>query len=153
VSSANPNRHEFLTELEFRAWHGALVFTTSTVRAVDEALIAEHGISITEFDVLITLFNAPDQRLRMTQLAQSVVLTPSGLTHLVARLEREGFVQRVVDDADRRSYFAVLTPAGDERLRDARVTHNELVRERLTRQLTERQLDTLGSLWHKIGTV
>jgi DNA-binding MarR family transcriptional regulator len=102
---------------------------------------------------LITLFNAPDQRLRMTQLAQSVVLTPSGLTHLVGRLERAGFVQRVVDDADRRSYFAVLTPAGDERLRDARVTHNELVRERLTRQLTERQLDTLGSLWHKIGTV
>jgi DNA-binding MarR family transcriptional regulator len=153
VSSANSNRHEFLTESEFRAWHGALVFATSTIRAVDEALLAEHGISITEFDVLITLFNAPDQRLRMTQLAQSVVLTPSGLTHLVARLERQGFVQRVVDDADRRSYFAVLTPAGDERLRDARVTHNELVRERLTRQLTERQLDTLGSLWHKIGTV
>jgi len=63
---------------EFSAWHGALQFTNRAMRAIDEALSAAHDISITEFDVLITLFNAPDSRLRMTELAERVVLTPSG---------------------------------------------------------------------------
>jgi DNA-binding MarR family transcriptional regulator len=142
-----------LTRREFRAWHGALRFTTSTIRAVDEALIAAHGISITEYDVLITLYNAPEHRLRMAALAGSVVLTPSGLTHLVGRLERSGFVERVVDEADRRSHFAMLTPSGDQRLREARITHNEVVRQRLTRRLSERQLDRLGSVWARLDVV
>ena len=78
-------------------------------RALDEALTAAHGISLKEFDVLITLFNAPKARLRMTELAERVVLTPSGVTHLVTRLERDGLVSRVVDEDDRRSFFAALT--------------------------------------------
>ena len=56
---------EYLTDAEFRAWHGALRFTDLAIRALDEALVAGHGISIKEFDVLITLFNAPDGRLRL----------------------------------------------------------------------------------------
>jgi DNA-binding MarR family transcriptional regulator len=151
MSSPPSNGHEFLTEREFRAWHGALLFTTRALRATDEALRPAHGISLSEYDVLITLFNAPENRLRMTQLADNVVLTPSGLTHLVGRLEREGLVQRVIDQNDRRSYYAVLTTAGDQRLREARVTQNEVIRERLTRRLTARQVELLGSLWYKLG--
>ena len=144
-------QHEFLSEAEFRAWHGALRFTTGAMRAIDEALDAAHDISITEFDVLITLFNAPDERARMTELAERVTLTPSGLTHLVTRLERKGFVKRVVDPADRRSFFAELTAAGDRKLRESRVTHNEVVRARLTRRLTARQLASLGDLWEAVA--
>jgi DNA-binding MarR family transcriptional regulator len=148
---SRPNRqHEFLTDAEFRAWHGALQFTTGAMRAIDEALVDAHDISITEFDVLITLFNAADARLRMTELAERVTLTPSGLTHLVTRLERKGFVARVVDPDDRRSYFAELTAAGDRKLREARVTHNEVVRTRLTQRLNAKQLAALGDLWHTI---
>ena len=148
---SRPNRgHEFLSDAEFRAWHGALQFTTEAVRALDEALDDAHDISITEFDVLITLFNAPGERLRMTELAERVTLTPSGLTHLVTRLERKGFVTRVIDPDDRRSYFAELTAPGDRKLRDSRVTHNDVVRERLTRRLTDEQLATLGDLWQTI---
>ena len=72
------------------AWHGTLLFTNSTRRVLDEALIAVHGISVKEFDVLITLFNAPEGRLRMAELAEQVVLSPSDVTHLVTRLERDG---------------------------------------------------------------
>ena len=81
--------------------------------------------------MLITLFNAPDGRLRMAELAEQVVLSASGVTHLVTRLERDGLVQRIVDEDDRRSFFAALTPAGQQRLRDSRPTHNEVVREHL----------------------
>lgn len=141
---------EYLTEPEFRAWHGCLSFTNNAMRALDEALSAEHHITIKEFDVLITLFNAPDGRLRMTDLAQRIVLSPSGVTHLVTRLERDGLVRRSVDDHDRRSFFAELTPEGRTRLRESRPTHNEVVRAHLTEKLTAAQLATLGALWDKV---
>jgi DNA-binding MarR family transcriptional regulator len=147
---SSTNRDEYLTDDEFRAWHGSLVFTNSAMRALDEALTAAHAISVKEFDVLITLFNAPDGRLRMAELAQRVVLSPSGVTHLVTRLERDDLVRRSVDDQDRRSFFATLTPAGRRRLRDARPTHNEVIREQLTRRLTPNQLRQLGALWEKV---
>ena len=144
------NRDEYLSDAEFVAWHGILLFTNATTRALDEALTAAHGVSVKEFDVLITLFNASDGRLRMTELADQVLLSPSGVTHLVTRLERDGLVQRIVDEEDRRSFFAALTPAGQERLRDSRPTHNEVIREHLTRRLTPNQLRNLGALWKKI---
>jgi len=141
---------EYLTEAEFRAWHGCLLFTNNVTRALDAALIAAHGISVKEFDVLITLFNAPSTRLRMTALADRVVLTPSGVTHLVTRLERDGLVSRVVDEDDRRSFFAALTRDGRRRLRESRPTHNEVVRAHLTRKLAPNELAALGALWDKI---
>jgi DNA-binding MarR family transcriptional regulator len=79
-----------------------------------------------------------------------VVLTPSGVTHLVTRLERQGLVRRSVDEADRRSYFAQLTRDGHRRLRESRSTHNEVIRSRLTRKLSAKQLATLGSLFEAI---
>ena len=141
---------EYLSDAEFRAWHGCLQFTNNATRELDEALTAAHGISIKEFDVLITLFNAPDGRLRLAELADRVVLTPSGVTHLMTRLERDGLVSRVVDEADRRSFFATLTDAGHRRLRESRPTHNEVVRTHLTQRLTAKQLATLGALWDKV---
>lgn len=143
-------RDEYLSDAEFRAWHGSLVFTNTTTRALDVALSKTHGISVKEFDVLITLFNASGGRLRMAELAERVVLSPSGVTHLVTRLERDGLVHRIVDEGDRRSFFAALTPAGHQRLRDSRPTHNEVVREHLARCLTPNQLETLGTLWTKL---
>lgn len=148
--SRNNAGDEYLTDAEFRAWGGCLQFTNTAMRAIDEALTAAHGISIKEFDVLITLFNAPGSRLRMTELAERVVLTPSGVTHLVTRLERDGLVTRSVAEDDRRSFFAALTRAGHRRLRESRPTHNEVIRAHLTRRLTPTQLDRLGALWQTI---
>ncbi len=149
MSSAKPN-DEYLTDDEFRAWHGCLQLTNRALRALDEALTAEHGISVKEFDVLITLFNAPDGRLRMSELAERVILTPSGVTHLVTRLERDGLLSRTVADDDRRSFFAALTTAGHRRLRASRPTHNAVIRECLTSRLSATQLAALGSLMDRV---
>jgi DNA-binding MarR family transcriptional regulator len=89
----------------------------------------------------------------MTELAERVVLTPSGLTHLVTRLERKGLLHRVVDPDDRRSFFAELTRAGRRRLRESRATHNAVIRARLTRRLTAKQLATMGSLFAALGEI
>jgi DNA-binding MarR family transcriptional regulator len=148
--SSKSSNDEYLTDAEFRAWHGCLQFTNNVMRVLDAALVAAHGITIKEFDVLITLFNAPGERLRMTELSERVLLTPSGVTHLVTRLERDGLVSRAVDPEDRRSFFAALTRAGGKRLSDSRPTHNEVVRAHLTRRLTRAELATMGELWEKV---
>jgi DNA-binding MarR family transcriptional regulator len=148
--SSRDQEGEYLTDAEFRAWHGALQFTNTAIRELDEALTAAHGISVKEFDVLITLFNAPNTRLRMTELAERVVLSASGVSHLVTRLERDGLVRRTADPEDGRSFFAELTRAGQRRLRDSRPTHNAVVRAHLTDRVTPTQLSRLGDLWEVI---
>jgi DNA-binding MarR family transcriptional regulator len=151
-------RHVSLTPIELirRAWGGALQFTTAAPRThprvLDEALVAAHRISVKEFEVPITLFNAPDGRLRMTARAERALLTPSGLIHVVTRLERDGLVRRSVDAADRRSFLAPLTHPGHRRLLESRPTHNEVIRAHLTRRLTASQMATLGALWEAVQT-
>ena len=148
--SSNTDGDDYLTATEFRAWHGSLQFTNTAIRALDVALAAAHGISVKEFDVLITLFNAPNRKLRMTELADRVVLSASGVSHLVTRLERDGLVRRAADPNDGRSFFAELTRAGHRRLHDSRPTHNAVVRAYLTDRVTPTQLSTLGDLWEAI---
>ena len=131
-------------------WHGALQFTNTAIRALDEALVAAHGISVKEFDVLITLFNAPNGKLRMTELGERVVLSASGVSHLVTRLERDGPcaaapTPRTVAASSRNS-----TRAGHRRLHDSRPTHNAVVRAQLTGRVTATQLSRLGDLWEAI---
>ena len=128
---ASGEEHEFLDPDEYGAWNALLELTQATLRAVDTALQKGAGLSVTEFDVLITLYNAPERRLGMSALAQSALLSPSGLTHLVTRLERHGLILRVVDPSDGRKFYAVLTPAGEERLRLARPAHNAVLRASL----------------------
>jgi DNA-binding MarR family transcriptional regulator len=108
-------------------------------------------MAVTDFDVLIALFNAPDQRLGMSELAERVLLSPAGTTHLVTRLERDGFVRRQVDPTDRRKWFTVLTDDGDRALQAARVTHNDVLRRTLfaATSLTERR--ALCRLWERLS--
>lgn len=89
---------------------------------LDRDLRQGHDLSVTEFDILITLHNVPEHRLRMSSLGEQVMLSPAGVTHLVTRLERDGLVRREVDPSDRRKWYTVLTSAGDEALRAARRT-------------------------------
>jgi DNA-binding MarR family transcriptional regulator len=119
------------------------------MRDLDGSLLASHHISVREFDVLITLFNAPDRRLRMTELAQRVMLSPSGLTRLAERLERAGLVAREADRSDARSFHTVLTDPGAQRLDEARTTHNAVIRAHLTNRLSVEELRELGAIWEK----
>jgi len=138
------------SDQELAAWHGMLTVYSRIMRDSDRGLLESHGISTREFDVLITLFNAPDRRLRMTELAQQVMLSPSGLTRLVERLERARLVERRNDPSDARSFSAVLTDQGLQRLGEARATHNAVIRAHLTDRLTEQELRQLGGIWRKV---
>src|SRR5690348_248876 len=111
MARARGNGHEFLEPEEYGAWNAILTLTQTVLRELDDSLREQADLSVSEFDVLITLFNAPDQRLGMTALAKDVMLSPSGLTHLVTRMERDGLLVREVDPDDRRKFYTTLTNA------------------------------------------
>jgi DNA-binding MarR family transcriptional regulator len=150
VGSSRAEQHEFLAPDEWQSFSGLLMLHRSVLAELDARLRGAHNLTVSEFDVLITLYNAPSSRLRMTVLAERVLLSPAGMTHLVTRLERDGLVRREVDPADGRKWFAVLTDAGDRALREARVTHNDVLRETFLAQTSTRERQTLRRIWDRL---
>jgi len=100
-------------------------------------------MALTDYDVLVQLANADDHRLRMSELADRLLLSRSGATRLVDRLVAEGLVERVMCDVDRRGQWASLTDAGYERLRQAAPTHLRGVAEHFLDRLSADELATL----------
>jgi DNA-binding MarR family transcriptional regulator len=143
--------HDFLEPEEWEAWGALMLLHRSVLRELDDDLRRQHGLAVTEFDVLITLFNAPDQRLRMSVLADRVMLSPAGATHLVTRLERDRLLRREVDPADGRKWFAVLTDDGDRMLQDARRTHNDVLRRTLLASTSSADRATLRRIWRRLS--
>ena len=105
-----------LDERELRAWRGMLRAHAALTKALDADLDSAHGLPLSSYEVLLYLNDAPDRRLRMRDLAASVILSRSGLTRLADRLEREGLIRRESCPSDARGAYAVLTPAGAEML-------------------------------------
>lgn len=144
--------HEFLESEEWESWGALMLLHRSVLRELDGDLRREHGLAVTEFDVLITLFNAPDNRLRMSVLADRVLLSPAGATHLVTRLERDRLLRREADPADGRKWFAVLTEDGDRMLQGARRTHNNVLRRTLLASTSTADRTTLRRIWRRLST-
>jgi DNA-binding MarR family transcriptional regulator len=151
VRTSRPGDHEFLEADEWQGWNALLMVNRTVLQSLDAALRQAHGIAVTEFDVLITLFNAPDRRLRMTALSEHALLSPAGTTHVVTRLERDGLVRREADPSDGRKWFTVLTEKGDQVLRNARATHNAVVRESFTAMTTPAERRTMQKLWERLS--
>jgi DNA-binding MarR family transcriptional regulator len=110
---------------------------------LETALLAEQRLSLAAYDVLLQLGDAPEFSLRMTELAEAVLLSRSGLTRLVDRLERAGLVRRSRVREDGRGVAATLTDRGLERLRTASSTHNAGVKEHFSDRLDEEDLNQL----------
>lgn len=105
------------------AWRALIHAHARLIRRMDEELQAAHGISLAEYDALLQLANAPGRRLRMSVLAERVLLSRSGITRLVDRLVADRMVERSACPTDARGAEAALTPAGLDRLRTASRTH------------------------------
>jgi DNA-binding MarR family transcriptional regulator len=139
-----------LTAEELGAWRGLLRVHSALVKALDAELVAEHDLPLTSYEVLITLQAAPDRRRRMAELADRVLLSRSGMTRLVDRLERDGLLERDTCTSDGRGTYAVLTDKGEALLGEARRTHLDGVRERFLRHFTTAELTQLGERWDRV---
>jgi DNA-binding MarR family transcriptional regulator len=140
-----------LDPAELGAWRGFLRVHSQLSKALDAELIREHDLPLTQYEVLLFLHDAPEGRLRMSELADGVLLSRSGLTRLVDRMERDGLLRREPCEEDARGYFAVITDAGRERFGRARATHLDGVRERFLAHFSREELGTLAELWERVA--
>jgi DNA-binding MarR family transcriptional regulator len=150
MSAIDHSTSASLSGRELRAWRGLLRAHASLVKALDAQMEAAHGLPLTSYEVLLALADAEEGRMRMHDIASTVLLSRSGLTRLVDRLERDGLVQRASCECDARGSYAVLTDAGREKLADARATHLAGVRALFLRHFADDELDALGEMWSRV---
>jgi DNA-binding MarR family transcriptional regulator len=135
---------EPLTPVEEAAWRALGRAVLVIPRVLDAELLATEGLNMTEYSVLMNLSEAPDRSLRMSELANYVSITVSGLTRVVQRLSGQGLVERVRAESDGRGQVAVLTDAGLARLRQAWPTHLAGVRRHVMDHLAGLDLAALA---------
>jgi DNA-binding MarR family transcriptional regulator len=150
ISTTAATRAERLDERELRAWRGLLRMHATLTKALDAELDAAHGLPLSSYEVLLHLNDAEGRRMRMSDLADTVILSRSGLTRLVDRLEREGLIERQSCPSDARGSFASLTPTGRRKLAAARATHLAGVRSMFLDHFTAEEQELLGAAWERV---
>jgi DNA-binding MarR family transcriptional regulator len=138
------------TTPELTAWVGLLRGHATTTRRFNAELVAEHGLTLNDYEVLLHLSRADDRRLRRVDLAERVLLTPSGITRLLEGLERAGFVERAACDSDARVTYAQLTDAGEEKLLEAAESHVGAIRLFFRDRFSREELVALGGLLERL---
>jgi DNA-binding MarR family transcriptional regulator len=128
------------------AWKHLLRTHSALTRQMDADLIASHGLTLSDYEVLLRLAQAPDRRLRRVDLAQGVLLTQSGITRLLAGLENAALVTRASCASDGRVVYAELTESGYVKLREASETHLEGIEELFSSRFSTAELETLAEL-------
>ena len=136
----------WLTDREQTVWRRYLAATRLVESEIDRQLQRDAGLPATYFEILVALSEAPDHTLRMSELADFLRFSRSRLSHAVAKLERQGWIERTECPSDKRGSFAVLTESGFEVLRAAVPGHVEQVRKVLFDVLGPDQLDQLGDI-------
>jgi DNA-binding MarR family transcriptional regulator len=142
---------EELTPRELAAWRGMLRTHRDVVARLDAELEREHGLPLTSYEVLIYLADAPGGKLRMGELAGVLLLSRSGLTRLVDRLERQGLVARERCEDDARGFNAVITDPGRRKLETVRPEHLAGVRRHFLDRLTTEDQEALARAWQRVG--
>jgi len=132
------------------AWRSFLRTHNQLLRQLEHQLQAHGKIALGGYDVLVQLAEAPDNRLRMSELAEAVLLSRSGLTRLVDRLQKDGLVERQPDPGDARGMYTVLTGKGRDSLRDASRVHLAGVSDLVLTRLSEAELRQLQALMVKL---
>ena len=144
-------RLEGLQGADLGSWGGFLRAYAKVVGRLDSEMRDAHGLSLSAYEVLMRLGRSEEQRLRMCDLVASVLLTPSGITRVVDRLEREGLVTRCGDERDGRGRFAVLTEKGYAKLVEAQRTHLAGVRAAFLERLSPGEREQLAAIWQRLG--
>jgi DNA-binding MarR family transcriptional regulator len=140
----------WLNDEEQRVWRAYLGSTGRLFALLEAELQKDSGLSHAHYEVMVRLSEAPDRRLRMSELAHSSMFTRSGLSHAVDRLEKLGWIRRENCPTDRRGAFAVLTDDGFAALEAAAPEHVECVRRHVFDQLTESEQAQLKAISQKL---
>ncbi|MFI7242913.1 MarR family winged helix-turn-helix transcriptional regulator [Streptomyces qinglanensis] len=141
----------WLDEREMAAWQGFLEATSRVSRHLEQQLKEDAGLSHPHYEILVRLAAAPDGEVRMTDLAEGLFTSKSGLTYQVGQLEKRGLVERHSCPTDVRGVLAALTPEGRDVLRAAAPGHVAAVRAALIDVLEPDELDVVARALGRVG--
>lgn len=140
---------KWLTEVEQQAWRNYILTAHDLAMAL-EADLAPHGLTGGDYEVLVWLSEAEENRMRMCDLAQALQLSPSGLTRRLDGMVKNGWVERASCASDRRVMYAHLTATGRAKMEEAAPTHVASVRKHVIEPLGADGLQELGQLFGKV---
>jgi DNA-binding MarR family transcriptional regulator len=132
------------------AWARLLQAHASTTRALSGSLLAEHGLTLNDYEALLRLARAEDGRMRRVDLAEELTLTASGVTRLLDGLEAAGYVERGSCSTDRRVVYAVITDVGRDKLETASESHIAEVRALFDERFGPDELEQLAALLSRL---
>lgn len=135
---------------EMSAWESVIRTVGSLLKTFEQELQAARGLPLAWYDVLIQLSTAPEGRLRMQALADTVILSRSGLTRLIDRMENAGLVRREPSQEDRRGYYAILTDEGRRVFLRAKPVHEGGIHDHFTRHLNDTDLQAVAAAFAKV---
>ena len=133
-------------QTELTAWVRFLRAHAAITRQLSARLEAQHGLTLSDYDVLVQLYNAPEQALRRVDLARTVLLTASGITRLLDGLERSGWVEKKACSTDARVSYASLTKAGATKFEEAARSHRADIEELFAANFTAAERKQLAEL-------
>jgi DNA-binding MarR family transcriptional regulator len=128
------------------AWIQLVRGQSAAVRAINAQLVADHGLTINDYECMLLLSRAEERRMRRVDLAEQLILTASGVTRLLDGLEKEGWVDRAACASDRRVTYAVLTDEGYSKLKEASKSHVADLRTFFEARYSEEELEQLAQL-------
>ncbi len=141
----------WLSEREQELWRGWIAASMLLPERTNRDMLEQHGLTGTDYQILVELSEAPQRRLRMSTLAQSTQLSRSRLSHQIDRMTRAGLVQREVCGEDGRGMFAVLTDTGWDTIVTAAPDHVASVRTHLVDLLTPEEFEAFGQACIKVA--
>jgi DNA-binding MarR family transcriptional regulator len=134
-----------------KAWRRYIIASRRLLEALDDDLAA-HDISMSDYEVLAQLSEAPERRMRMSELADVAMISRSRLSHRIKVMEKAGWVKREACPIDKRGYFAVMTPKGWKAIVAAAPDHVASVRERFLDALDKGDQKVLAEIFERVAT-
>ncbi len=142
--------NDTLSPLDLEAWEAFVFAHAAAVSRIERDLANTDTVSLAWYDVLVALANAPERRLRLNDLADRVVLSRSGLSRLLDRIEKAGLIAREPTPEDRRGLYAVLTPEGERAMRDTWPAYAEGIARHFATYLDDEEKRILATALRKV---
>ena len=145
----NATAPQWLSPVEMKAWRSYIIASRHLLEALDNDLEG-HDLSMPDYEILAQLSDAPERRLRMSELAEITLLSRSRLSHRMKVMEKAGWVKREACPSDKRGFFAVMTPKGWKAIVAAAPDHVASVRSRFVDHLTTQEQVVLAGIFSRI---
>ena len=150
MARENATSPRWLNPAEMKAWRRYIVASRRLLEALDTDL-ALHELSMADYEILAQLSDAPDRRMRMSELAEMAMLSRSRLSHRMKVMEKAGWVKREACPIDKRGYFAVMTAKGWKAIVAAAPDHVESVRARFVDHLSKSDQSALAEIFERVS--